>query len=195
MTIQVKELDGQAANETRKDSATTRNIKENETRTAVTIQVQEHDGQADDETRKDSATSRNIKENETSRTAVIKRLAMLPNMVGNTNGDMAVNRIRLNAANANKNRTVLKSQRHVLAAIGVIWLSVNMDIFMTPMVFLAAYENLQFGEVSRGLKYICLTMAMLNSALSPVINISMIKPFQHGLRDKAMQILQLFGIK
>ena len=115
----------------------------------------------------------------------------LRNFKANTNMQKDIGRRRIHGTHINKNRSVLKSQRRVLFTIGIILTA--LDVCMTPMVFLPVFENVQFEYINRSSKYVCLTMAMLSSALNPVINVSMIKPFRQGLKDTAKKVLQSFG--
>ena len=80
----------------------------------------------------------------------------------------------------------LELQRRALVTFGILLASLN--VFMTPLVSVSIIELLWHGKLSRN-AYITFTlMAMLNSALNPVINIWRIKPFRSVLVEKARRL-------
>ena len=88
------------------------------------------------------------------------------------------------------NRLGLQKQRRVLVTIGILLISLN--VFMTPLDFVFLIEIFNFGQLTRGVRFVFVAMAMLNSALNPVINIWRIKPFQAILKEKAMKVYEFF---
>ena len=80
----------------------------------------------------------------------------------------------------------MKLQRHALVTFGILLLSLN--LFMTPLVFLDVIELLLHGYLSRDTYITFVLMAILNSALNPIINIWRIKPFRMVLMEKARKL-------
>ena len=94
----------------------------------------------------------------------------------------------INVMGTNNNRLGLKTLRRVLVTVGIILTS--LDVCMAPLVFFAFFENINVGYVNRSIKLLCLVMATMNSALNPVINVSMIKPFRQILFEKAKKLFR-----
>ena len=92
----------------------------------------------------------------------------------------------INVMGASNSFSRLKKQRHVLNTIGIILISLN--VFMAPLTFTPVFEFFQFGYLTRRVKFVFLAMAMLNSALNPIINVWRIIPFQENLRSKARKV-------
>ena len=97
-------------------------------------------------------------------------------------------RKRINVMGTNNNRLGLKTLRRVLVTVGIILTS--LDVCMAPLVFFAFFEHVNVGYVNRSIKLLCLVMATMNSALNPVINVSMIKPFRQILFEKAKKLFR-----
>ena len=93
----------------------------------------------------------------------------------------------------NNNRLGLEKQRRVLVTFGILLISLN--VFMTPLDFLTIIEMFNNGPLSRGLRFIFMTMAMLNSALNPVINSWRIKPFRVIMREKLTKMYELLSFQ
>ena len=97
-------------------------------------------------------------------------------------------RQRINVMGTNNSRLGLKTLRRVLVTVGIILTS--LDVCMAPLVFFAFFENVNVGYVNRSIRLLCLMMATMNSALNPVINVSMIKPFRQILFEKAKKLFR-----
>ena len=97
-------------------------------------------------------------------------------------------RTKLRSTRPCNNRLGLERQRRLLITIGILLISLN--VFMTPLDFTFIVEFLHSGYLTRKVKFIFITMAVLNSALNPVINILRIKPFQAILKEKARLVSQ-----
>ena len=93
----------------------------------------------------------------------------------------------------NNNRVGLEKQKHVLVTFGILLISLN--VFMTPLDFLAIIEMFNNGPLPRSVRFVCAMMAMLNSALNPVINIWRIKPFRLIIREKVMKICEFLSFR
>ena len=93
----------------------------------------------------------------------------------------------------NNNRVGLEKQRRVLVTFGILLISLN--LFMTPLGFLVIIEMFNNGPLPRGIRFAFCTMAMLNSALNPVINVWRIKPFRLIMRDKVTKICEFFSFR
>ena len=91
------------------------------------------------------------------------------------------------------NRVGLEKQKRVLVTFGILLISLN--VFMTPLDFLAIIEMFNNGPLSRGVRFVFAMMAMLNSALNPVINIWRIKPFRLIIREKVMKIYEFLSFR
>ena len=87
----------------------------------------------------------------------------------------------------NKNTHLgLVLQRRALVTFGILLASLN--LFMTPIVSVSILDLLWHGTISHDAYLIFASMAMLNSALNPVINIWRIKPFRMVLMEKARRL-------
>ena len=87
-------------------------------------------------------------------------------------------------------RLGLEKQKRVMVTFGLLLVSLN--VFMTPFDFFAVFEIFNNGRVSRGFRLTFVAMAMLNSALNPLINIWRIKPFRVVMREKVTKIYDSF---
>ena len=83
----------------------------------------------------------------------------------------------------------LSGQKRVLLTIGILLVCLN--VFMTPLNLLTLFEFLHTGYLSRRVKFIFMNMAILNSALNPVINVFRIKSFKEALRQNALKLCRL----
>ena len=79
-----------------------------------------------------------------------------------------------------------KLQRRALVTFGILLASLN--LFMTPLVSVEILELLWHDILSRDAHIIFVLMAVLNSALNPIINIWRIKPFRMVLMEKARRL-------
>ena len=84
----------------------------------------------------------------------------------------------------------IEGQKRVLMTIGILLVILN--VFMTPLDCLTVFESLHTGYLSRTVKFIFMNMAILNSALNPIINVFRIKPFKDALKQKALIFWRLF---
>ena len=84
----------------------------------------------------------------------------------------------------------IDGQKRVLVTIGILLVILN--VFMTPLSFLTLFEFLHKGYLSRSVKFVFMNMAILNSALNPIINVFRIKPFKDALKQKALKLCRLF---
>ena len=89
----------------------------------------------------------------------------------------------------NNNRLGLERQRRVLVTFGILLLTLN--LFMTPLDVLGIIEVIRNRPIPNIPRFIFITMAMLNSAFNPVINIWRMKPFRMIMKEKAMKIYEL----
>ena len=80
-------------------------------------------------------------------------------------------------------------QKRVLVTIGILLVILN--VFMTPLDFLTLFEFLHKGYLSRRVKFIFMNMAILNSALNPIINVFRVRPFREALKMKALKLCRL----
>lgn len=80
----------------------------------------------------------------------------------------------------------MEGQKRVLVTIGILLIILN--IFMTPLDFLNLFEFLNKGYLSRRVKFICMNMGILNSALNPIISVFRIRPFKEILKQKALRL-------
>ena len=80
--------------------------------------------------------------------------------------------------------------QRVLVTIGILLVVLN--VFMTPLNFLILFETLHTGYLSRSVKFIFMNMAILNSALNPVINVFRVRPFKEALKHKALKLCRFF---
>ena len=88
----------------------------------------------------------------------------------------------------NNNRKGLERQRRVLITFGILLSALN--LFMTPLFFLGIIETIRNRPLSRIVRFAFVAMAMLNSALNPVINIWRMKPFRLIMKAKAKKIYE-----
>ena len=79
-----------------------------------------------------------------------------------------------------------KVQRRALVTFGILLASLN--LFMTPLVSVDIIELLWHEILTRNAHITLVLMAMLNSALNPIINIWRIKPFRMALMEKARRL-------
>ena len=84
--------------------------------------------------------------------------------------------------NKNTHLGRLALQRCALVTFGILLASLN--VFMTPIVSVSILDLLWHGTISHDAYLTFASMAMLNSALNPVINIWRIKPFGMVLMEK-----------
>ena len=75
----------------------------------------------------------------------------------------------------------VSGQRDVIITIGLLLIILN--VFMTPLTFLAIVESLGAQLLSRQVKFIIMILALMNSALNPFVYIARIKPFRHAVVD------------
>ena len=75
----------------------------------------------------------------------------------------------------------VSGQRDVIITIGLLLIILN--VFMTPLTFLAIVESLGTQLLSRQVKFIIMILALMNSALNPFVYIARIKPFRHAVVD------------
>ena len=80
-----------------------------------------------------------------------------------------------------------KQQKRAMVTFGILLMSMN--IFMTPLDFIGIIQMIT-GPLSRGVRFLFVTMAMLNSAFNPLINIWRIRPFRVIMREKATTIYE-----
>ena len=88
----------------------------------------------------------------------------------------------------NNNRLGLERQRRVLVTFGILLTALN--LFMTPLDFMTIIEIIRNRPLSRSVRIVFVTMAMLNSALNPVINIWRMKPFRELMKQKARKVYE-----
>ena len=93
--------------------------------------------------------------------------------------------------NSQTNNTRLgpEKQMRVLVTFGILLITLN--IFVTPLDFVAIIEMIRNRPLSRSVRYVFVTMAMLNSAFNPIINIWRMKPFRVIMKKKATKIYEL----
>ena len=70
-------------------------------------------------------------------------------------------------------------QKQVLVTIGIILLMSN--IFMVPLCLTTCLELINDGLLSRKVKFILVSIALMNSGINPIINALRIKPFSDAL--------------
>ena len=75
----------------------------------------------------------------------------------------------------------VSGQRDVIITIGLLLIILN--VFMTPLTFLAIVDSLGTQLLSRQVKFIIMILALMNSALNPFVYIARIKPFRHAVVD------------
>ena len=75
----------------------------------------------------------------------------------------------------------VSGQRDVIITIGLMLIILN--VFMTPLTFLALVESLNAQLLDRQVKFIIMILALMNSALNPCVYIARIKPFRRALVD------------
>ena len=85
-------------------------------------------------------------------------------------------------------RLGLERQRRVLVTFGILLVSLN--IFMTPLSFLPIIEMILNRPMPRSVRFVFMMLAMLNSALNPVINMWRIKPFWAIMKGRALKIYE-----
>ena len=61
----------------------------------------------------------------------------------------------------------VSGQRDVIITIGLLLIILN--VFMTPLTFLAIVESLNAQLLSRQVKFIIIILALMNSALNPFV--------------------------
>ena len=81
----------------------------------------------------------------------------------------------------------IKGQKDVLCTIGVLLLVLN--IFMTPLNFLVIIELISDNLLTRKVKFILTALALVNSALNPIIYTLRIQPFRKALKGNCMKLL------
>ena len=90
--------------------------------------------------------------------------------------------------NQTKNsRTGWEKQKRAMVTFGILLMSLN--IFMTPYDFITIIQWMT-GPLSRGVRFLFITMAMLNSAFNPLINIWRIRPFRLIMKEKLTKIYE-----
>lgn len=77
-------------------------------------------------------------------------------------------------------RLGINGQKDVVITIGLLLIILNVS--MTPLTFLAVVESLNINLLGRQTKFIIMVLALMNSALNPVIYIFRIKPFREALK-------------
>ena len=113
----------------------------------------------------------------------------LQNPNQNKNEKLESDRQIRNAKGSHENRLAKKIHNRILATVGVILIA--LDVCMIPSIVYVVINRLNPESLSQNIRIICFAMAMLNSALNPVINVSMIKQFRQILLKKANKVLHL----
>ena len=73
----------------------------------------------------------------------------------------------------------VRGQKDVLITIGILLLVLN--VFMTPLSFLVIAEVVNVDLLNRQVKFTIMVLALMNSALNPIIYMFRIKPFREAL--------------
>ena len=104
------------------------------------------------------------------------------NQANDTNDQAQKSKIRHFQKAENKDRKLgVSGQRDVIITIGLLLIILN--VFMTPLTFLAIVESLNAQLLSRQVKFIIMILALMNSAINPFVYIARIKPFRHAVVD------------
>ena len=99
-----------------------------------------------------------------------------------------INGTNKNGSNQTSNtRLSWVQQQRAMVTFGIMLMALNVS--MTPVDFVAIIEII-VGPLSRGVRFVFVTMAMLNSAFNPLINVWRIKPFRVIMEEKATQIYE-----
>ena len=85
-----------------------------------------------------------------------------------------------------------KKQNRVMVTFGILLMSLN--VFMTPLDFMVIIQMIT-GPLPRGARFLFVTMAMLNSACNPIINIGRIKPFRLVIKKTVIQIYEFLNCR
>ena len=102
-----------------------------------------------------------------------------------TDNTRALGRNKTGGNRMNNSRLGWEKQKRSMVTFGILLMSLN--VFMTPLNFIVIIQMIT-GPLSRGVRFLFITMAMLNSAFNPLINIWRIRPFRVIMREKATKI-------
>ena len=85
-----------------------------------------------------------------------------------------------------------KTQNRVMVTFGILLMSLN--VFMTPLDFIVVIQMIN-GRLSRGVRFLFVTMALLNSAFNPIINIGRVRPFRLIIRKIVIKIYECLNCR